>query len=332
LKDIANNIKTNNTIGSLNIINGNTAASQPAEKPSPNPSNGKVGTGNSTAGNSTAGNSTAGNSTTGNSTTGKGTANNGTGNKGEVVSDVAAQPTVVDNPTSSIPPTSPNTSGIPDNNPNTSNIPANSSTTVDGSNNNINKSSDIGESNGDRGVSNPDSVDNNNEGFPNIQEPATIQLLCIIVIAIVAVACAAVFVIKRRKKARQLRAEFNMKNDYDSNDLEAVSENPRVITESIINVYANDYTQSEDQEGTYNYGDNQPTNVEISSTNDAEYANTQEDYAFTPQYSIANVSGMENSYYHEGTMQVGGQPLPVSPSSKERDLNIDDFIPLIKSK
>jgi len=263
----------------------------------------------------------------GNNTTGKNT----NGNNGSV-NNVAIQPsnTIPTTPTSPISPNRPNNSNTPI-------IPTNTPATVDDTSNTKNKSSEIffGEPSSDRNVPNPDSLDNFNDPYiaeenHTNQNSSTIPLLCIIIIAIVAVACAAVFVIKRRNRARQLRAEFNMKNDYDSNDLEVVTENPQIITESIINEYANDYTQSEDQDCTYNYGDNQPTDAEISPANNAEHS--QEEYAFTPQYSIANVSGMENSYYPEGSMQGGGQPLPVSPSSKERELNIDDFIPLIKSK
>jgi len=219
-------------------------------------------------------------------------------------------------------------------------------------------STNVGRSKGGRGNNgtheeyNPEPVDNNNVTNFIIKMPtyAKIPFLCIIIIAIVAVVCAAIFVMRRRKKTRQYNAEFGFKtNNFDSNEFDVVTGNTRIITESIINEYANEYTQSEVQDYTNDNNDNQIENVETASANDIvaaptndvvsteEYTNNQENYAFTQQYNEAYTTRVPNNFYPEGTIQVeepiDEQPISQYPSSLDgKELSIDDFIPLIQGR
>jgi len=216
------------------------------------------GNNNNNAGNNNAGNNNAGNNNAGNN-------------------DVFGDPlsTTLNNPTSHIEPTS-------------------SNTTI-GKGNGINHSN-----NSNRDTSISDSIDNvNNEIIANgdpqkNQNSNTLPLLFIIIVAIVVGASAAVFVIRRRKKAREFN-DFDLKPNYESNEVQVVTEDQRVITESVINDYANDYPQSEGQEQNINVNGENSTNVE----------------------QVGD--------------QVSDQSFPVSPISG-KELTIDDFIPLMKYK
>jgi len=193
---------------------------------------------------------------------------------------------------------------------------------------------------------NSDPVDNNNDtnlikGITQMPTYAKIPLLCIIIIAIVAVVCAAIFVMRKRKKTREFNAEYGFKsNNFDSNnDFNMMTDNNRIITESIINEYAKECTQSEVQD--YTNDDNQIENVETTSTNNVEtteeYINNQENYAFTPQYNVAYTTEMANNIYPEGAIQaqepIDDQPIShYSPSLEGKELSIDDFIPLIQGR
>jgi len=222
----------------------------------------------------------------------------------------------------------------------TSNPPSHTNVNGDPINNYSKDSNTIEDGNNNRDSPVYNSIDNNFNENAIVGEPkryptsTTLPLLCIFIIAIVAVACAAFYVIKKRKKARQFN-KFDLKSNYESNNVQVVTDEQRIITDSIINGYVNDDTQPEGLENINDNGENQTANAKITPTNDAaveddvnpqENFDNQEDYAFTPQYSIANITGMENSYYPEGSIQVNGQ------SFKGKELEIDDFIPLMKSK
>jgi len=170
---------------------------------------------------------------------------------------------------------------------------------------NLNREGNDRNSNRDTSISNSinDSIDETNaSGIPQKpQNSITLSLFIIIIVTVVVVASAAVFVIRKRKKARQFN-DFDLKPNFESDGVQVVTDNQRVITDSVINGYANDYSQAEGQE-----------NINVNGEN------------------TTNVEQVSEQVGEQIVDQVSDQSFPVSPTSG-KELTIDDFIPLMKYK
>jgi len=185
--------------------------------------------------------------------------------------------------------------------------------------NNSTKSSDPlvldnNEGNVTNSVDNKPTIDDSKESF----NPTTLPLVGIIVVAIVAVACAAFLVIRKRSKTRQFKADFEMKPAYETSDIHVVTDNPRVITEDFINDYANDPQSPEPTDKTYQeygkaYGSDEPQTAPPPVP------------AYSPTFNATNFSP-ENATPESPKSQL------LSTTPRERELTIDDIIPLISPK
>jgi len=175
-------------------------------------------------------------------------------------------------------------------------------------NNNTNATSSLIGDNNEGDVTN--TVDNGTliEDDKGSSNSTTLPLIGIIVVAIVAVACAAFFVIRKRRKTRQFKEDFEMKPSYDSSDLHIVTDNPRVITEDFINDYATDPKTPEESNNAYNeYGK--------AFSNDQQESSPPPIPSYSPNYNT-----------------VPESPKSQVLSTTPRELTIDDIIPLISPK